>query len=81
MGEEKNLLSKLNIYQRLAAITTSLTKVAKNLSVGVGQNSYKAVGEADVLAAVKPLEYEYGVYSYPFSREIVDKDTVIKTSE
>ena len=81
MGEEKNILSKLNIYQRLAAITTSLTKVAKNLSVGVGQNSYKAVGEADVLAAVKPLEYEYGVYSYPFSREIVDKDTVIKTSE
>ena len=77
---EKTIMAKLNIYQRLSAITTSLTKVAKNLSVGVGSNSYKAVGEADVLAAVKPLEAEYGVYSYPFSREVIKEETVVKTT-
>ena len=63
---------KLNIYQRLLAIENELMCVAKNLSVGVGKSSYKAVGEADVLKAVKPLEAKYGVYSYPSSRRIVE---------
>lgn len=63
---------KLNVYQRLLAIQNELMYVAKNLSVGVGQSSYKAVGEADVLKAVKPLEAKYGVYSYPSSRRIVE---------
>ena len=63
---------KLNIYQRLLAIENEFTNVAKNLSVGVGKSSYKAVGEADVLKAVKPLEAKYGVYSYPSSRRIVE---------
>lgn len=63
---------KLNIYQKLVGIQNELTYVAKNLSVGVGKSSYKAVGEADVLKAVKPLEAKYGVYSYPSSRRIVE---------
>lgn len=62
----------MNVYQRLLAIQNELTNVAKNLSVGVGKSSYKAVGEADVLKAVKPLEAKYGVYSYPSSRRIVE---------
>lgn len=62
----------MNIYEKMLAITGELTAVAKNLNVGYGKNSYKAVGEADVLAAVKPLEAKYGVYSYPYSRKVID---------
>lgn len=61
-----------NIFKRLSAITAEITAVAKNLNVGWGKSSYKAVGEADVLAAVKPIEAKNGVYSYPFSREIIE---------
>lgn len=61
-----------NIFCRMSKITEEISAVAKNLSVGYGKNSYKAVGEADVLAAVKPIEAKYGVYSYPVSREIID---------
>ena len=43
----------MNIYEKMAAITAELSAVAKNLQVGEGRSSYKAVGEADVLAAVK----------------------------
>lgn len=68
----KEEVKKLNVYQRLLLIQNELTNVAKNLSVGVGKSSYKAVGEADVLKAVKPLEAKYGVYSYPSSRRIVE---------
>lgn len=62
----------MNIYEKLSKVTEEITAVAKNLSVGYGKSSYKAVGEADVLAAVKPAEIKYGVYSYPVFREIVD---------
>lgn len=64
----------MNIYEKLSAITAELNVVAKNLKVGEGKSSYKAVGEADVLAAVKPLENKYKIYSFPFSREIIERD-------
>ena len=70
-----------NIYKKMSAITAELTAVAKNLNVGIGKAAYKAVGEADVLAAVKPLEEKHGVYSYPYSRKIVDSDLVTTTTE
>lgn len=62
----------MNIYEKMSKITAEISAVAKNLEVGFGQSKYKAVGEADVLAAVKPIEQKYGVYSYPYDREIVD---------
>lgn len=71
---------KLNIYEKLLMISTELMTVAKNLEVGVGQNKYKAVGEADVLKAVKPLESKYKVYSYPVSRSIIESGTIESTT-
>lgn len=65
-----------NIFQRLSAITLELSTVAKNLDVGTGKSQYKAVGEADVLRAVKPLEAKHGVYSYPCSRQIIESGTI-----
>lgn len=62
----------MNIYEKLSKISNEIEKVAKNLEVGTGKSSYKAVGEADILKAVKPLEEKYGVYSYPYHRVIVE---------
>lgn len=63
----------MNIYEKLLSITSEIKNVSKNLEVGVGKNAYKAVGEADVLFAVRQLEQKYKVYSYPCKREIVDR--------
>lgn len=71
----------MNIYEKMSAITSELTAVKKNLDVGVGRSSYKAVGEADVLAAVRPLEAKYKVYSYPAAREIVESGTFATENE
>lgn len=68
---EKKAASSLNIFQRMIAATAEINRVAKNLTVGKGQNSYRAVGEADVLAAVKPVEERFGIYSFPFARKII----------
>lgn len=62
----------MTIFEKMSAITNEITAVAKNLNVGYGRNSYKAVGEADVLAAVKPIEAKNRIYSYPVEREIVE---------
>ena len=71
----------MNIYQKMSAITKEISTVAKNLQVGEGKNQYKAVGEADVLAAVKPIEVKHGVYSYPFNREIVESGEMVSSTK
>lgn len=74
-------MSEMNIFQRMSAVTNEINKVAKNLLVGTGKSAYPAVGEADVLAAVKPAEEKYGVYSYPYDREIIETAILTTTSE
>lgn len=75
MAEQKN------IFQRMSAITNEISTVAKNLFVDTGKSSYKAVGEADVLAAVKPIEAKHGVYSYPFERCIVESGEMVSQTK
>src|SRR5574344_336520 len=70
-NQEAKAETKMNLYERLNAIANEVGYVNKNLVVQLGAHSYNAVGEADVLAAVKPLEKKYGVYSYPLEREII----------
>lgn len=64
----------MNIYEKMLSITNEIKNVNKNLEVGVGKSSYKAVGEADILKAVKELEKKYKVYSYPVDRKVIDKE-------
>lgn len=71
----------MNIYQKMSAATSEISRVAKNLNVGFGKSSYKAVGEADVLAAVKPIEEKYGIYSYPVDRQIIESGVLESVSE
>ena len=70
----------MNIYEKLSAISVELMTVAKNLEVGTGASKYKAVGEADVLRAVKPLEAKYKVYSYPVHRTIIESGQIESTN-
>ena len=75
-------MSELNIYQRMSAITKDLQTVAKNLSVDTGNGkSYKAVSERDIIDAVKPIEIKHGVYSYPFSRDIIESQMLTEENQ
>lgn len=71
----------MNIYEKMLNITNDIATVNKNLVVGEGKSSYKAVGEADVLKAVKELEFKYKIYSYPIEREIVDREILTTEKE
>lgn len=72
-------IKEMNIFEKLSNITNEISNVNKNLTVGEGKSSYKAVGEADILKAVKELEFKYRVYSYPYSREVIES-TMYTTS-
>lgn len=81
-ASEAQKVKSMNIYQRLLAATAEIGYVAKNLKVDINKNnSYKAVAEADVLDAVKPIEEKYGIYSYPVSRKIIKDEAYTTTSE
>lgn len=75
-------IKKLNIYEKMSAITNELGVVAKNLNVDMGKGkSYKAVQEKDVLDAVKPIEEKYRVYSYPKERKVIDNGILEKETQ
>ena len=80
--KELERIKKMNIYEKMMLITDEVGVVEKNLKVQVTKtNSYQAVSERDILDKVKPIEKKYRVYSYPYDREIIDKDTLVKESE
>lgn len=75
-------IKKLNIYEKMSAITNELGVIAKNLNVDMGKGkSYKAVQEKDVLDAVKPIEEKYRVYSYPKERKVIDNGILEKETQ
>lgn len=80
MKEEE--IKTMNIYEKMSLITEEIGVIEKGLTVEINKTkSYKAVSERDVLDGVKPIEKKYRIYSYPFEREIIDKDTLVKESE
>lgn len=74
-------MDKENIFQRMLKVTAEISTVAKNLEVGFGSSKYKAVGEADILRAVKPIEEKYGIYSYPVERDVLESGTMEKETK
>lgn len=82
MSDEQRSASSPNIFQRMMRATAEINRVAKNLKVDISaRQSYKAVAEADVLEAVKPIEEKYGIYSYPYSRDIIKDEVITNKSE
>ena len=74
-------VKQMNLYQRMAAITAEVGTVAKNKEIGFGREKYRVTLENVILAAIKPLEEKYGVYSYPIDRKVIDTNIFTKTTE
>lgn len=76
-------IAKLNIHKKMLEASTKIERVAKNLTIEMGtskdgkKRTYKAVSEGDVLDAVKTIEMEMGIYSYPYSRRIVESSVLV----
>ena len=71
----------MNIYETMSCAGQEIARVPKNLTVGTGKNQYKAVAEADILAAVKEAESRYQIFSFPISHDIVESHTVVTKND
>lgn len=66
----------MNIYEKIQAVSAMVKNVEKNLTVGYGNSSYKAVADGDVLAKVKEAEQKYRLVSIPVKQEMLNSQIV-----
>lgn len=65
-------MSELNLYQRIQAVSNEIRNIDKNMTVGSGSYSYKAVSDIDVVLVVKEAESAHGIVSIPIKQELVE---------
>lgn len=71
-------MEKLNLYQKIQAVSNEIKNIEKDMTVGSGSYSYKAVSDINVTLAVKEAETKYKILSVPFKQELV-KSEIIRT--
>jgi hypothetical protein len=73
----ENKVKKLNIYEKIQAVSLDVNNVSKSMTVGQGNYAYKAVSDLQVTLSVKKSEAEFKIISIPIKQEII-KSEVIK---
>lgn len=66
----------MNIYEKIQAVSNEVRNVEKNLVVGTGNSSYKAVGDLDVVMKVKEAETKFRIVTIPVRQELVKSEIV-----
>lgn len=66
----------MNLFEKIQAVSDAVRNVEKNIVVGTGNSSYKAVSDIDVLMKVKDAEKEYRLVSIPVRQELVKSEIV-----
>ena len=70
----------LNLFQKIQLVANEVKNISKNMTVGSGSYSYKAVSDIDVTLKVKDAEKKHGIVSIPTKQELISHE-VIKTLE
>ena len=63
-------MDNLNLYKKMYAVMNESEAIEKSMTVGSGNNSYKAVSEASMLNLIKPLFKKYKLIVFPIDGEI-----------
>jgi len=62
----------MGLYQKMHAVMCESEAIEKNMTVGDGRFSYKAISEAAILNGVKPLLKKHGLILFPIATEITE---------
>lgn len=65
----------MGINQKLFEVMSETEALEKNMTVGTGSNSYKAVSEKDVLNMLKPLFKKYKLIIIPVSGDMSESNS------
>jgi hypothetical protein len=67
---------KKNLFEKIQLVSNEVRNIAKDMTVGTGNYSYKAVSDLDVTLAVKDAESKYRLTSIPIKQELVNSEIV-----
>lgn len=67
---------KLNLYEKIQAVSNKIKNIEKDMTVGKGNYSYKAVSDVAVTLAVKDAETEFKLLSVPYNQELISSETI-----
>lgn len=65
-----------NLYQKIQAVSNDIKNIEKDMQVGTGNYSYKAVSDIAVTTKVKESETMHGIISIPIKQEHISSDIV-----
>ena len=67
---------KLNLFEKIQAVSNEVRNISKDMTVGSGSYSYKAVSDIDVTLAVKDAETKFKLVSIPIKQELVNSEVI-----
>lgn len=70
----------MGLYEKIYNVMNDSAGLEKNLTVGSGANSYKAVGEKEVLNMLKPLFKKYKLIVFPVNGDISEQNNYYDTT-
>lgn len=69
-------MDKLNLYQKIQSVSNEIRNIEKEMTVGSGSYSYKAVSDLDVTLSVKDAETKFKLTSIPIKQELVNSEVI-----
>lgn len=73
-------MSKPNLYEKIQSVSLQVNNISKDMIVGKGQYSYKAVSDNAVILAIKKAEKKHRLLSIPLSQELINSE-ILKTTD
>lgn len=70
------MIEKPNLYEKIQAVSNEVRNISKDMTVGSGSYSYKAVSDIDVTLAVKDAEAKFKIISIPIKQELVNSEVI-----
>lgn len=71
----------MNLYEKMYNVMNESEAIEKNMTVGTGSNSYKAVSESEILNMVKPLFKKYRLIIFPIDGDMKDNALVYEKTD
>lgn len=69
-------VTQLNLYEKIQAVSNEVKNIEKDMQVGSGSYSYKAVSDQSVVLRVKEAETKYRILSIPIKQELERSEIV-----
>jgi len=67
---------KQNLFEKIQSVSNEIRNITKDMTVGSGSYSYKAVSDLDVTLAVKDAETKFRLVSIPIKQELVNSEII-----